>query len=94
MKYQTCPSAYSIAEISEQGDKKNKKVRLSAVCAGREGRGLFDRSRPSSITGVLALKVLKTKIGSWPVPQRLFNLTKLRGRGDESLQMNAISKQP
>lgn len=94
MKYQTHPSAYSIAEISERGDKKiNKKVRLSPASAGREGRGLFDRSQSSSITGVLALKVLKTKIGSWPVPQRLLNLTELRGRGDESPQMNAISKQ-
>lgn len=79
--------------IKKNTHKKKKKVRLSPACAGREGRGLFDHSQPSSITGVLALKGLKTKIGSWPVPQQLFNLTKPCGRGDESLQINAISKE-
>lgn len=48
---------------------------------------MFDHSQPSLVTGVLALKELKTKIGSQPVPHRLFNLTKLRSHGDEPPQM-------
>lgn len=56
----------------ERLDKKNKKknkVRLSSVRVGKKVQGLFDHPQPSLITGVLALKELKTKIGSWPGPQ-------------------------